>query len=272
MEKIHFDMLDNVSETLIIPLYFRAKESVRADAMLVDNAAVDLVNRIEYDYSRIHLGAHDQVLIIMRVREFDRMARKFLQEHPGAVVVHVGCGLDTRYQRQEDMHVEWYDLDLPEVIALRRQLGLAGRGRYHTIGASVFDFGWMDQIDVAPSTPLLLISEGVFMYFEESSIKTLVFKLREKFQHVDLICDAMTPLMIKIDNLHLVFTKMKARLKWGLPRAKDLESWAPGIRLLEEFYYFDSAEPRLGLMNLMRFIPLFAKSSGIFHYKLKGLK
>ena len=126
MEKIHFDMQDNVSETLIIPLYFRAKESVRPDALLVDNAALELVNRIDFDYSRIRLGAHDQVLIIMRVREFDRMARKFLEEHPGAVVVHIGCGLDTRYKRLEDMQVEWYDLDLPEVIALRRQVG-AGR-------------------------------------------------------------------------------------------------------------------------------------------------
>ena len=124
---------------------------------LVDKTAVDLVNHIEYDYSRIRLGAHDQVLILMRVREFDRMARKFLKAHPGAVVVHIGCGLDTRYGRLEDLQVKWYDLDLPEVIALRKQLGLADQGRYHAIGASVFDFGWMDQISLAPSTPLLLI-------------------------------------------------------------------------------------------------------------------
>jgi len=236
--------------------------------LLVDNAAVELVNRIEFDYSRIRLGAHDQVLIIMRVKEFDRMARKFLQGHPGAVVVHVGCGLDTRFKRLEDMQAEWYDLDLPDVNALRKQLGLAEQGRYHTIGASVFDSGWMDEIDLAPSTPLLLIAEGVFMYFEETQIRSLVLKLREKFQNVDLISDAMTPQLIEMDNLHLVFSKMKARLKWGLPHAKDLESWAEGIRLVEEFYYFDSAEPRLGVMNLMRYIPLFAKSSGIFHYKL----
>ena len=64
----------------------------------------------------------------MRVREFDRMARKFLEEHPGAVVVHIGCGLDTRFKRLEDLQVEWYDLDLPDVIALRRQLGLEDQG------------------------------------------------------------------------------------------------------------------------------------------------
>lgn len=268
MEKIHFDIHDNVSETLIIPLYFRAKESGRADAMLVDNAAMDLVDRIDYDYSRIRLREHDKVFLILRVKEIDRMARKFLEEHPGAVVVHIGCGLDTRYKRLEDIQAEWYDLDLPDVIALRKRLGLVDQARYHTIGASVFDFGWMDEIRLASSTPLLLIAEGVLTYFEESQIKSLVLKLREKFQRVDLICDAMTPQMIKIDNLHLVFTKMKARLKWGLAHANNLEDWAAGIRLLEEFYYFDSTEERLGSARLMRYIPSLAKSSGIFHYKL----
>ncbi len=268
MDKIRFDMQDKVSETLIIPLFFRAKETVKPDALLVDDAAVELVNRIGFDYSRIHMGAHDQVLILMRVREFDRMARKFLKEHPDAVVVHIGCGLDTRYKRLEDVRAEWYDLDLPDVIKLRRQLGLKDQGHYHSIGASVFDISWMDQIDLAPLTPLLLIAEGVFMYFEETQIKSLVFKLREKFQNIDLICDVMTPKLIKKDNLHLVFSKMKARLKWGLPHAEDLESWADGIRLLEEYYYFDKPEERLGVMNLFKHIPLINKSAGIFHYKL----
>jgi O-methyltransferase involved in polyketide biosynthesis len=268
MEKTLFKMEDNVSETLIIPLYFRAKESLRPDALLVDDAAVELVNRIDFDFSRIHMGAHDQVLIIMRVREFDRMVRKFLLEHPGAAVVHIGCGLDTRHQRMKDIQSEWYDLDLPEVITLRRQLGLAEQGHYHTIGVSVFDFSWMDQINILPSNPLLLIAEGVFMYFEEAQIRSLLSNLREKFQNVDLICDVMTPQLIKMDNLHLVLSKMKARLKWGLDHAVDLESWAKGIRLLDEFYYFDKHEARLGIMNLFKYLPLFEKSAGIFHYKL----
>jgi len=268
MNKIQFDIQDHVAQTLIIPLFIKAKEAGRADAMLVDKTAVELMNRIDYDYSKIKFGSHDHVFLIMRVREFDRMAREFLKQNPGAVVVHIGCGLDTRFKRLEDLQVEWYDLDLPEVISLRKQMGMVEQGHYHTISTSVFDFGWMEQPSVKPSTPMLFIAEGVLPYFEESQVKALALKLRDKFPNADLICDAMTPQLIKIDNLHLVLSKMDARLKWGLNHPKDLESWADGIRLLEEYYYFDRSEPRLGSAQLMRYIPFFAKSSGIFHYKL----
>ena len=75
-----------------------------------------------------------------------------------------------------------------------------------------------------------------------------------------------------MDNLHLVFSKMKARLKWGLNHAKDLESWAEGIRLLDEFYYFESAEPRLGVMNLMRYIPLVYQKFRYFSFQIDLIK
>jgi O-methyltransferase involved in polyketide biosynthesis len=268
MDKIRYALQDHVAETLIIPLYSRAREAARPDAMMVDKTAVELVNQIDYDYSRIRFGKQDHVFIIMRLREFDRMARGFLKQNPNAVVVHIGCGLDTRFKRLEDTQAEWYDLDLPEVTRLRKQLGLVDKGKYHSISSSVLDFEWMEKLAVKPSSPILFIAEAVFPYFEESQVKALVLKLREKFPHADLVCDAMTPALIKTDNLHLVLSKMKARLKWGLKHPKDLETWAEGIKLLEEYYYFDRTEPRLGTAQLMRYIPFFAKSTGIFHYKL----
>src|SRR5512143_3952668 len=114
--------LGDVAETLLIPLYFRAKETQRPDALVKDEQAAALVKQLNYDFSRIKLREHDAVAIILRLREFDRLARDFLNRCPDAVVVHIGCGLDTRYQRVDNGQVEWYDLDLPEVIELRRKL------------------------------------------------------------------------------------------------------------------------------------------------------
>jgi O-methyltransferase involved in polyketide biosynthesis len=268
MEKIKFDIRNDIARTLIIPLFFRAKEAGRQDALLVDKTAIDLVERIDFDYSCIKFSKHDLTLAIMRVREFDRKTAEFLAQNPGAVVVHIGCGLDTRFQRLGNRQVEWYDLDLPEVIVLRRQLGLEEKGNYHVISSSVFDFGWMDQVHASAVQPILFIAEGVFLYFHESEVKTLILKLRERFPDSELVCDAMTPILVKINNLHLVLWKIDARLNWGLKNARDLETWAEGIKLLDEYYYFDRPEPRLGSAQLMRFIPFFAKSAGIFYFKL----
>ena len=116
--------LSGVPETLLIPLYNRAMESQRPDAMVKDEKAVELVTKMPLDFSRVRQIPMTELLKVMRImftREFDRYARDFLDRHPGAVVVHLGCGLDSRFERVDNGYVEWYDLDLPEVIDLRRK-------------------------------------------------------------------------------------------------------------------------------------------------------
>jgi len=269
MSRISFRNLSGVAETLLIPLYYRAVETKRPDALIRDARAVELVGRIDYDFSRIRLQAHDQVALILRVREFDKRARDFLTRHPEAVVVHIGCGLDTRFDRVDNGKVEWYDLDLPEVIALRRQL-IGEAPRCHLLGCPVFDDAWLDVVNAHCPRPLLFLAEGVLTYFEEAQVKSLVLRLLERCPGSELVCDAMTPLMIWLDNLQLAFAKIGARLHWGLARGRDLETWGNGIRLLDEWFYFDRPEPRLGSAQLMRHFPPLARASGIFHYRLGG--
>jgi len=260
--------LDNVSETLLITLYTRAIESQRPDALIRDDNAVALVGQLECDFSRLRLHGHDEVAVIMRTREFDRHARDFLARHPDAVVVHIGCGLDTRFERVDNGRVEWFDLDLPEVIELRRKL-IGGEGaRYHLLSTSVFEDDWLQAVAVHQQRPFLFLAEGVLPYFEAEKVKALVLKLRDHFPGAELVCDAHTPFVIRVDNLKLVFARMKARLRWGLKRGKDVENWGAGISLLEEWFYFDRPEPRLRASRWMRFIPLLGKATGIFHYRL----
>lgn len=264
--------LGSVAETLLIPLYYRALEAKRPDALVKDDNAVALLDQIGYDFSRLKLQPHDQVGIILRLREFDRHAQGFLARNPRAVVVHIGCGLDTRFQRVDDGHVEWFDLDLPEVIALRQRLagGVIGAElpRYHLLACSVFDTGWLAQVAALGSRPILFLAEGVLGYFSDAQVKSLVLTLRQRFPGAELVCDATTPLLTWLHNFELVFSKMSARLRWGLPHASDLEGWADGIRLLDEWFYFDRPEPRLGASQWMRHIPFLGKGTGVFHYRL----
>ena len=123
--------LTGVPETLLIPLYHRAQETQRPDAMLKDDKAVEILGKPDFDPRRFKLQQHDVIGLVCRVREFDRFACDFLIAHPDGVVVHIGCGLDTRFERVDNGRVEWFDLDLPEVIELRRKLIGEENGRYH---------------------------------------------------------------------------------------------------------------------------------------------
>jgi O-methyltransferase involved in polyketide biosynthesis len=260
--------LKGVSETLLMTLYARARESQRPDAMLEDEKAVELVSRIDTDFPRLRMHGHDEVAVIMRMRRFDDLVRGFLARHMDAAVVHIGCGLDTRFERVDDGHVEWFDLDLPAVITLRQQLLPSSSSRQHTLDASVFQDDWLMALDPFRLRPFMFLAEGVFPYFSEAQLRPLFLKLSRHFPGCELVCDAHTPFVIWADNLQLALSKVSARLHWGLKHGKDVESWGDEIRLLEEWFYFDDPEPRMSPYRWMGKISFLAKSTGIFHYQL----
>jgi O-methyltransferase involved in polyketide biosynthesis len=265
--------LTGVSETLLMTLYARARESQRPDAMLRDDKAVAMVNQIECDFSRLRMQRHDEIAIIMRMKKFDDHVRSFLLRNPEAVIVHFGCGLDTRFERvaERNGHVEWFDLDIPNVMELRKKLIGSEGGRYHALTASIFENEWFEEVSQYKPLPFMFLGEGVLPYFEESQVKSLVLTLRDHFPGSELVCDAHTPFVIWADNLQLAYAKVNARLRWSLKRGRDVENWGEGIHLLDEWNYYDDDEPRLKAFRWVRLIPSLAKSSGIFHYRLGEL-
>ena len=263
--------LGGVSETLLITLYLRAMESQRPDALIKDEKAVALVNRMSYDFDRVRqipLTEENKLVIILRNRELDRYARDFLARRPESAVVHVGCGLDSRFERVDDGRVEWYDLDLPEVIELRRKL-IGGEGeRYHLLGYSVLDDAWLEKVSPHSQRPFLFLAEGVFMYLEEAQVKQLVLTLRDHFPGSELVFDAYSPLHVWRHNLQTSLSKIHLHVRWGIWRGQEIEGWGDGIRLLDEWGFFDAPEPRLASIRWMRRIESLARTLRIYHYQL----
>lgn len=262
--------LEGVSKTLLMTLLVRARESQRPDAMIHDEAAIRMVDNLEADFSHLRMQRHDEVAVIVRMGKFDQLARGFLARHPAGVVVHIGCGLDTRFERVDNGQVTWFDLDLPEVIELRGKLLPALSDRVHILSASVFDEGWIETVGRYRPGPFLFIAEGVLPYFEESQVKDLVLKLQYHFPGCELVCDAHSPFVVWADNLHLALFGQKVRMHWRLKDARDVEGWAPGIHLLEGWHYLVDEDSPLKAFRWMRLIPFMAKSSGIYHFHLGG--
>ena len=263
--------LQGLAETLLLTLYIRAMESRRPDALLKDEKAEALVEQLDYDFARIaqvRMDDGDRVTVILRNREFDQLTKNFLARFPQAVVVHFGCGLDARYERVDNGLVDWYDLDLPEVIGLRRKLLGGEEGRYHLLACSAFDPAWMDAASSDSHRPFFFLAEGVFMYCEQAQVRWLIRSLCARFPGAELVFDAFSPYLVRMNNLRMTLTKFGARYHWGLKRGKDIERWGEGISLLDEWFPFSRPEPRLESLRWMRHIPLFAKVMGIFHYRL----
>jgi O-methyltransferase involved in polyketide biosynthesis len=275
--------LSAVAETLLIPLYNRAMESQRPDAMLKDEKAVELVTQgrsdvpFRLDFSRVRQIPMPELLKVMRIiftREFDRYARGFLEHHPQGIVVHIGCGLDTRFERVDNGQVEWYDLDLPEVIDLRRKLFGDEGERHHLLACSVLEDAWLEAVRVHSTRPFLFLAETVFIYFTETQVKSLVLSLHDHFPGAELVFDGWRPFEVWLGNRYLSNSVYAGLMQWGLYRGQEIESWgvtsstSAGIRLLDEWGFFDQPEPRLASYRWMA--PLFRlfKPMRIFHFQI----
>lgn len=275
--------LSNVAGTLFITLYIRALESQRPDAIVKDEKAEALVRQLDQESLQKTLALTDdfsRVAVILKSREFDRFAKDFLARHPDAVVVHIGCGLDTRFERVDNGRVEWYDLDLPEVIEIRRKLAGGEGARHHYLAYSVLDHAWLKEMDAYRQRPVLFLAEGVFEYLKEAQVKWLVLTIKEHFPGAELVFDAFSPFLRWAHNFRVTRTRIGAYLHWGLKHGQDLERWsdktlAPheaqrsgGIRLLDERFPFQYPEPRMRRALKMRLFPFLATAVGVFHYQL----
>jgi len=263
--------LDEIPETMLATLYIRALETERPDALLKDEKALALVRQSGAAFERvkrIYMDEEDQVTIILRNREIDNTVRDFLARRERPAVVHLGCGLDARFDRVDDGRVEWYDLDVPQVIELRRRLLGGEAPRYHLLAGSAFDHMWFSAVGPAEARSFLFVAEGVFQYFHEAEVKSLVTALREHFSGAEVVFDAFSPFLIRANNLRMLISRMGVRYHWGLGKGRDIERWAGGIKLLDAWFPFDRPEPRLAKLQWVRNIPLIAKVIGVFHYRL----
>ncbi|HIZ92472.1 MAG TPA: class I SAM-dependent methyltransferase [Candidatus Bacteroides merdavium] len=260
-----------VAETLLIPLYMQAKESRRAHPILNDKAAERLADSLEYDYSQFDGARLSEVGCVVRGWYFDRAVRRFIDTHPRPVVVNVGCGLDTRYQRIGNGKAVFYDMDLPEVIALRRELIPEQPGNPY-IAASLLETEWMDGLRCKhPDGAFIFIVEGVLMYFYEKQVRSFLHHVASRFGGGEIWFDVCGTMMsrhgVKPDSLR----KHEAQIRSGLSNGHLVEQWEPALHLLDQANYMKFFRPRWGFFfgQILGRIPwLCYKFSSLLGYKI----
>ena len=230
-------------ETLLISLFARAQPG---KLLFFDPKAQEILDQVDYDFSKLKVPYKTVVLICQRVKKLDAVTRDFLAEYPDGIVLHLGCGLDARFWRVDNERVDWYDLDMLPVIELRKQF-FPEDSRYHLIVSSVTDLKWVDTVDAA-GRPVLVVAEGLLMYLSEADVKRLVLRLREAFPSCRLVADVFSQMTARSATRHPSLKKTGARIGWGIDDPHELEMWAQGIRLLEEWYF--TQDPDLERLSL----------------------
>ncbi len=227
--------LNNVQETLFLPLWGRAVESHKKKPLLYDDKALSIIRSIPYDFSVIskNISQLVQAAWIARSIFFDKKIKEFISLYPNATVVNIGCGLDTTFSRVDNGKIMWFDLDLPETIELRRQF-IEESERHKFIAESVFNQSWFDLIPNKKN--LMFLIAGVIYYFEEQEVKGLFNDFHNAFPCVELIFDYSSIKGMKISNKKVIEKggmSKSACLKWGIDNIYEIEKWGNYLKVIE---------------------------------------
>ena len=243
---------DTVQETLIIPLYGRKMCSELFPRLFYDETAVRLIDEVDYDFSALaeksksimHRFAFLEVA--MRQNDLAFEVRDYLKTHPNAAVVNLGCGLDNTGRVCDNGTCRLYNMDFPDVIAVREQLLPAGE-REKNIPGDLNDTAWFREIDASGGA--VFFASGVFYYFLTEQVRTLVRNMMDAFPDGVLVFDAANQTAVKmIAKTWLKGAKIKdVGAYFAVSDAeKELTSWDSRLRVSSRGYmlgYHDLKDP-----------------------------
>jgi O-methyltransferase involved in polyketide biosynthesis len=244
--------LSQVSQTAILLLICRAVESEKNNPEFDDPMSVLCLERLMSmasgedkrwidKHKRMYEGiaARDAKSGTQRGKSIDSIANRFIAGHPNCTVINLACGFDTRFWRIENEKCSYIEIDLPEVIKLKKEL-LKDQLGYEVIGCSALDTSWIDNVTRQGNTDFLLIAEGLFMWFPHPDAARLFREMGERFTRSQLVLDMVPEKYTK--GILKKFIRLHSRLDWGLDLAwefgikhpQDIETYAPGLKVIGE--------------------------------------
>ena len=220
--------LSGVPETMLQTVYARARES-RGRGVIRDAKAEELVEKLDYDFSLAEKDTAMRSGVIVRTIVLDRLTTAYLAGHPGAVVVNIACGLDTRCYRMTGYR-HWYNLDLPETMAVREKL-LPESGAVTQIAMSAMD-DWGSRIEETDA-PVLIIIEGLIMYLTEADVQRIFAVIAGRFPQAAVLVETMNPMVVKRFKEKSI-EGSNAKFTWGVKDGRALAALLPDFRFVAE--------------------------------------
>lgn len=222
--KLHIEK-NTIQETLMIPLYARKLCTQIFPSIYSDSEAVTLINQLDYDFSKLERKSSGLIQrfgaleVAMRQTDLASEVKEYLREHPCAAVVNMGCGLDQTGELCDNGTCRIYNIDQPDVIAVRNQI-IPSAERVNNIACDLKNPVWVDEIDHSGGS--VFFAAGVFYYFEIYEVQKIVNQMAEHFVGGKLVFDTAGK------------TALKMMLKTWIKQA--------GIQNVDAFFHVDSIE------------------------------
>ena len=210
--------MNEVNKTLFIPLYGKAKVS-RQGIILSDPDAERIWEQEGFPVKRKSASKWLAYNMAMRARVFDAWTGRMLKENRDAIVLHIGCGLDSRCKRVKQQYKLWVDCDFPEVLAIRKKY-YAENDKYRMME---LDATKPEQIAALPDNETaILVLEGISMYLSKKQLQAFLKILKEKYPVLHVLMDVYTEFGAKASGYKNPINEVGVTKVYGIDRMEDV--------------------------------------------------
>ena len=211
--------MNSVSKTLYSPLYGKAYVS-RRGIILRDEKAEQIWAAEGFPLKGKSRSKWLACYMGMRSAVFDGWLAAQMDADPGATVLHIGCGMDSRITRIGNREHLWFDIDFPSVIS-ERQRYYEETGNYRTISSDIRELRWLKALPKGGSA--VIVMEGVSMYLRQEELNTLLRALMERFERIALLMDCYTEFAARASRYKNPINDVGVTLVYGMddPRAPE---------------------------------------------------
>lgn len=223
----------DIQETALIPLAIKASETSRPNARIKDLKAKEIIDTLGVDVSKYDpFLSHEGV--IARTIMFREKLKELLVQYPDAVCINLGCGFDDKFSQVDNGKLRWFDVDLPDQIAVRRKV-YKDRERCTMMDGNALDGSWTKAIPKAKM--YIVVMEGVLEYFSKDQVKTCLNMLCDSFPHGYLLAELHSPFLEKNSKHHDAVKHTNASFGWGTRSGKEYLELEPRLTFLSETSY-----------------------------------
>ena len=249
-------LLTGSAETMLQSFYARAKYSRKKNAKFYDAKAIELVDKIDYDFSKAEKDSTMSNGVIARTIVFDELVKDFINKNPDCTVVNIACGLDTRFYRMNNGRIIWYNVDLPETIEVRDAI-YHESGRVSTIGISATDPAWADK--VTKRGKMLFIIEGLSMYLTSDENAQMLSIIRDKFDNATVLMECLAKKWVNKEHTEKSIQDTGAKFVFGADTFDDLGKAADGFRCIKNDNIIRGMTEIMPILKPFRNLPLIKK-------------
>lgn len=259
MDKQEKILINGVPETMLQTMYARAKETKKKNAVIQDDKAVEIVESLDYDFALADKDAAMGSGVIARTIMLDKMVADYLKTHSDAIVVNIACGLDTRCYRNAGKYKRWYNIDLPDTIAVRTRFMEEQGPVIYQYAESAMDEAWAEKIEYN-GEPVLVVIEGLTMYLTEEDVVKIFQIIDKKFNKATVLVEIMNPFIVK-NIKEKSIDQSEAKFTWGVKNGKLLADKLPAFRHVADHSLAEGMAVFVPAYRLLKKIPVVTNLS-----------